>query len=258
VTVGEHAVTGARPQELIGPLRPARDARIRLLCLPQAGAGTAGLRPLAAAVPGPVDVCAVRLPGREGRRRETPYRRMDKLVDDLMAVLRGQADRPLALLGYCSGAFVAFDLARRMTACGSAPVALFACAAPGPQIVDRTRGVHQMPRSRLVAYLREYEITPELILGDESVFEVFEPAIRADFELFEAASYVPGEPLGLPISVIGGRDDRGVDFAELLGWRELTSGEFAVRLIPGGHDFMTTAAAAAGRAIGRDLDAVAL
>lgn len=247
-------MTSARPRDLIGRLGPAREARVRLLCLPQAGAGTAALRPLAGAIPGPVDLYAARLPGRETRRRETPYRRVDELVDDLMTALDEPADPPLALLGYCSGAFVAFELARRLVATGgAAPVSLIACAAPGPQMVDRTRGVHQMTRPRLMAYLREYEITPELILGDETLFEVFEPAIRADFELFEAAPYVPGPPLGLPISVIGGRDDRGVDFAELLGWRELTSGEFTLRLVPGGHDCLTTAAVAVGQAIGREL-----
>ena len=241
-------------QALIRRLSPGQPADLRLLCIPQAGAGTAVFRPLAAATRDLADLYAVQLPGRETRRREAPYRKMGQVVDALVSALDDQPSRPLALLGYCSGAFVAFELARRLARHGQAPPAcLIACAAPGPQIVDRTRGVYKMTRSCLVRYLREYEITPELILGDESVFAVFEPAIRADFELFEAEPYLPGTPLDLPVNVIGGRDDLGVEFTELLAWRDVTSGEFSVRLLPGGHGFMSSAAAATARAVSAEL-----
>lgn len=247
------AAHGDPRQALIRKLGPSRPADVRLLCIPQAGAGTAVFRPLAAATA--ADLYAVQLPGREGRRREPPYRRMDQLASALVAALAEQPGLPLALLGYCSGALVAFELARRLADTGHplAPVRLIVCASPGPQIIDRNRGVHQMPRPRLVSYLREYEITPELILSDESVFEVFEPAIRADFGLFEAEPYRPGPPLDLPVSVIGGRDDRGVEFTELLSWRDVAAGEFSLRLLPGGHGFISTAAAATARAINAEL-----
>lgn len=242
-------------QALIRRLGAGRHAGPRLLCIPQAGAGTASFRPLADAVA--ADLYAVQLPGRESRRREPSYRRMGQVVDALAAAVEeDQPGPPLALLGYCSGAIVAFELARRLAASDHrlAPVRLIACAAPGPQVIDRARGVHQMPRASLVDYLREYEITPELILGDESVFAVFEPAIRADFELFETEPYRPGPPLEIPVSVIGGRDDLSVELTDLLAWRDVTAGEFSVRLLPGGHDFMMSAAAAtAARAIGAEL-----
>jgi surfactin synthase thioesterase subunit len=226
-----------------------------LLCIPQAGAGTAVFRPLAAAIA--ADLYAVQLPGRESRRREPPYRRMNQVVDALVAALAEQPGPPLALLGYCSGALMAFELASRLADIGHplAPVRLIACAAPAPQIIDGSRGVHQMPRPRLVSYLREYEITPELILDDESVFEVFEPAIRADFEVFETQPHRTGPRLDLPVSVIGGREDLGVEFGELLCWRDVTVGEFSLRLLPGGHDFISTGAAAATRAINAELRA---
>jgi medium-chain acyl-[acyl-carrier-protein] hydrolase len=252
-TVQAGTVRADPRQALIRRLGPERRAGLRLLCIPQAGAGTAVFRPLAAAIA--ADLYAVQLPGRETRRREPPYRQMDQLLDALVSALDDLPGPPLALLGYCSGAFVAFELARRLARTGHplAPVRLIACAAPGPQVVDRARGVHRKTRPHLVSYLREYEITPELILGDESVFAVFEPAIRADFELFEAEPYRPGPPLDLPVSVIGGRDDLGVEFTELLAWRDVTAGEFSVRLLPGGHGFISTATAATARAISAEL-----
>jgi len=178
-----------------------------------------------------------------------------EVVGALRAALAEQPASPLALLGYCSGALVAFELARSLAASGQPPVRLIACASPGPQVIDRNRGVHQMPRPRLISYLREYEITPELILGDEDVFGVFEPAIRADFELFEAQPHRPGPALELPVSVLGGRHDHGVEFDELLAWRDVTAAEFSVRLLPGGHGFIATGAEATARALRTELSA---
>lgn len=247
-------MNGGDSQAWIARLGPARQAKVRLLCIPQAGGGTATFRPLAPALPEEIELCALRLPGRENRRREPAVRAMPELLETVVSALDDYKDLPLAVFGYCSGAVVAFDLVRELIRTGRpAPVRLIACAGPGPQVINRRLDVHRMTPDALVDYLRRFSVTPESILTDETLFGIFEPAIRADFQVYETHPYQAGAPLDLPITVIGARDDTTVAFDELLAWRELTAREFSVRMLPGPHSFFTATTASLGRALAREL-----
>jgi surfactin synthase thioesterase subunit len=244
----------AQPNGWIARISPSARARIRLLCIPNAGGGTTTFRPLAGALPEQVELCAVRLPGRETRRREPSIRRMDEVVDALTGAMDDLKELPWALFGYCSGAITAFELAHHLRRTGRpAPAHLFACTAAGPRRTDRGRGVHGMSRADLVNYLRQFRVTPESILTEPSLFSIFEPGIRADFEAIETTTYQPEPPLDLPITVFGARDDTGVPFDELLEWREHTASEFALRMFPGGHTFFSGDTGPLGRVLAADL-----
>jgi medium-chain acyl-[acyl-carrier-protein] hydrolase len=172
----------------------------------------------------------------------------------LLAALDEYKDLPLALFGYCSGAFVMFELARAMERSGRpGPARLFACGSCGPAVVDRDRDVHKMPDTELKQYLRRFSVTPPSILGDPALFGIFEPAIRADFEIYETMPFVPGPPLDVPITAITGRDDPSVTVEQVLYWREHTSRAFTLRVLPGGHDFFTANLPMLNAAIAGDL-----
>jgi surfactin synthase thioesterase subunit len=246
-------MTATTVEPTIARLGAGRGARLRLLCFPPAGAGAATFRPLAHGLPPSIELCALRLPGRESRRREVPFRRMAALVEDIVSGLRTLDDMPLALLGYCSGSFGAFELARRSALAGRAPVRLIVLASPGPRVVRPERQVHGLSRPRLLEYLRAAGISPESLLANPQLFELFEPAIRADFETYETWVPETGAPLPLPVSVIGARDDASVDLADLLTWQRHTSDEFSLRILPGGHNFLGSATPALARTLQREL-----
>jgi surfactin synthase thioesterase subunit len=222
-------------------LSPARDQTVRLVCLPHAGGGGSTFRPLAAALPPWIDVLGVRLPGRESRRREPPISDFDVAVDAVLAELLAQPPLPIALFGYCSGALLAHEMAVRLCAAGRPPVALFGCSSQAPHDYGRDRGVHQLPRAELIDYLRGMNVMPDSILDDPGLFELFEPAIRADFAMVETSAYRATDPLPIPVAAAGARGDSGVLFEDLLEWRRTGSGQFAVHLFGGGgHGFLTS------------------
>jgi medium-chain acyl-[acyl-carrier-protein] hydrolase len=76
------------------------------------------------------------------------------------------------------------------------------------------------------------------VLADPELVELVMPALRADFELWEAYEYRPQEPLPPPISAFGGVADTQVTRSALEPWREQTAGGFTLRLLPGGHFFL--------------------
>lgn len=223
-------------------LSPVCEQSVRLVCLPHAGGGSITFRPLAGALPPWVDVLAVRMPGRESRRREAPVLDLDAAVDAVFGELAAAPRLPTALFGYCSGALLAHELAVRLCAVDRAPVALYGCASQAPHDYFRDRGVHKLPRPELIGYLRGMNVMPDSILDDAALFALFEPTIRADFAMFETNTYRVVDPLGIPVVALGARSDTGVVFEDLVEWRHVGREQFAVHLFTGGgHGFLTSA-----------------
>lgn len=238
----------------IARLRPPSDGPARLVCLPHAGGGGATFRGWVDTLPDELDMCVVRLPGRESRLREPQIRKMDELVAALAGAVAQLADRPYALFGYCSGALTAFELIRHLAEQGSRlPQRLFVAACPAPASVVRDSGVYAMPRPELIEHLRALGIVPPTILADEGLFSMFEDSVRADYETFETADYRPGAPLSVPVSVFGADHDPSTTVPTLLAWQEETSRAFTLRLFRGDHSFFEQERAALSQAIAADL-----
>lgn len=238
-------------------LRPSGVASTRLFCLPHAGGGGATFRSWAADLPGHIDLCAVRLPGRENRLREPLVRDMTTVVSALATAMEDHLDLPYALFGYCSGALTAFEVARLLERSGRPPAALFVCACPAPASVDREGGVHRMSGPELKDHLRALGIIPPTIIDDPGLFALFEPSLRADYEVFEAATYEPGPPLNVPVTVFGADHDPSTSIPTLLDWRTETARDFTFRLFPGDHGFFEDDRAAIIRTVAAELAAQA-
>ncbi|GAB3988706.1 alpha/beta fold hydrolase [Actinoallomurus acanthiterrae] len=219
----------------IVPLNISRDPAVRLLCLPHCGGGPTAFRALAAQAPEEIDVCAALLPARESRRQEPPEREMARLVDALADAVAERPGAPYALLGYCFGAYTAFELAMELAGRGMPPVHLFPVAASSPATIDRARNVYQLPSEYFLKFMRDQGVIPEIILGDPKIFQVFEPTIRADLELFEKSPYRPARDLAVPITVLGARRD--LELSELLDWQRETVSSFGMRVYDGDHSF---------------------
>ena len=76
---------------------------------------------------------------------------------------------------------------------------------------------------------------------DQEVVEIALRPLQADMEASSGYSYRAEPPLDCPLLVLGGREDREVEAAALLGWREQTRSEFHLELVPGDHFFVETA-----------------
>ncbi len=98
--------------------------KTRLFCFPYAGGGAAAYAGWREALP-QLDVLPVKLPGREGRFREPPIKRIDALVERLSDALLPFFDTPFAFFGHSMGAIIAFELARRVERAGKSPVRVF-------------------------------------------------------------------------------------------------------------------------------------
>src|SRR5579863_7902511 len=106
--------------------KPNRSARLRLFCLPFAGAGASLFANWPRLLPTTVDVCAIQLPGRNQRVFDAPYAELDPLLDQLLDATSHERTLPFAFFGHSMGALIAFEWARRLRRLGlPGPVHLF-------------------------------------------------------------------------------------------------------------------------------------
>jgi surfactin synthase thioesterase subunit len=61
--------------------------------------------------------------------------------------------------------------------------------------------------------------------------------------MIENYRYVEESPLDSPIAAFGGWEDGRATQVDLGAWRDLTRGDFALRMFPGGHFFLQSARA---------------
>jgi medium-chain acyl-[acyl-carrier-protein] hydrolase len=218
-------------------------SRPRLYCFPHAGGGAASFAGWHALAGAELTVCPVQPPGRAERHQHLVHTDVESYVDELLAEAGEQFTGHYALFGHSVGALVAYRLTCRLRACGRpAPVHLFVSGRTAPHRPVRPR-LSGLTTDALVPYLRKLGGTPDQVLNDPALLDMFLPPLRADFTLNERYRHRPEEPLTIPVTAFGGADDHRADPAELRAWGELTRGRFETHTYSGGHFYLEEHAA---------------
>ncbi|WP_448316704.1 thioesterase II family protein [Streptomyces sp. CO7] len=229
----------ADPRDLwLRRFHPAHAHAPELVCFPHAGGSAAYWHRLSSVLAPEAEVSAVQYPGRHDRHREPPATDLHTLADHVAGAL-GRADRPRVLLGHSMGASLAYEVAVRLAARGQGePSALIvsgrrapACAEPGQDRLSDD--------AALVAKVRSLGGTGAEVLRDPDMLELMLPVLRGDYRALAAYTPSSGPVLRCPVLALSGDRDGEASVEEVRAWRRRTSGEFRLRVFPGGHFFLT-------------------
>lgn len=206
-------------------------ARAVVYTVPAAGAGPTAHRLLARAAPAGLATYTLRLPGREARLTEPLLHRMSDVVDaagdPLAAHVRGHR-KPFAIVGECAGSHVAYELGRFLARQGLAPDVLVVIGQTGPGGRERAGRLHELPTEQFRQALRAGRLIADEVADDDELFAMFEPTLRADWEVLETYRKPDGELPRFPISAIA-RKLAGTTADRLeKSWQETTRGDVTV------------------------------
>lgn len=223
-------------------------APARVVCLPHAGGSASYFLPVSKTLAGKAEVLAIQYPGRQDRRHEKAFTSVPALADAVAAVLAPWLDRPFVLFGHSMGASVGFEVARRLEAAGSVPVALFPSGRVAPSRA-RDERVHLQDDAALIRAVKELSGTDSQIFADEELLRMVLPALRTDYTAAETYRWEPGPPLATPVHAhIGDRDPK-VSVDEARDWEKHTTGGFSLTVHSGGHFYLDQHAAKVIQAI---------
>ncbi|MEO9238126.1 MAG: thioesterase domain-containing protein [Jatrophihabitantaceae bacterium] len=192
-----------------------------LVCLPWAGAGAAPYRAWAQVFESGPDLYATRLGGRESRLMESPPVDVPTAVAELVCAVQALPNPRVYLVGHCSGAILAFELARALRRSGYSGLA-------GLTVVE------QVCPSRLTVSQQDDDLRrliPPGVREDPDLVELLTPIIAADTAMLAAYEYLPEAPLDVPITAIGAACDDEVTDVELARWASETTARYETRMV---------------------------
>ena len=213
---------------------------MRLVCFPYAGVGASVYRLWSAGLPESVEVCAVQLPGREGRLRETPLTDIGDIVAALVPQILPWLDRPFAFFGHSMGALLATEVVEALSARGAPlPDQLFVSGRRPPHVPDDEPPMGSLPDDLFVAEIdRRFGGIPAAVRADAELMALLMPTLRADIIALERYRNDTRKLLRCPVAVFGGASDRRASRQHLESWQLLTRSDLQLRLFDGDHFYL--------------------
>ncbi|MGL6344130.1 MAG: thioesterase II family protein [Waterburya sp.] len=215
------------------------NAKLRLFCFPYAGGAASTFSSWSTNLTADVEICPIELPGHGCRLAERPINRLETLIQELAHALLPYLDKPFAFFGHSMGGIVSFELAHKLRRdYNLSPIHLFVSGRRAPQIPESEPPIHHLPEPEFLSEIRRLNGTPEAVLKNAELMELFLPILRADFAAIETYVHTPKPRLNCPITVLGGLQDFEVSFEKLEAWREQTNGNFSIQMFQGDHFFI--------------------
>jgi surfactin synthase thioesterase subunit len=211
-----------------------------LVCFPHAGGSATAFKDLARTLHPDVDVVSVQYPGRQDRYREEPFTALAPLAEAVTEELARElaADgRPYALFGHSMGSLVAFETARLLARRRlPAPQRVFFSGRGGPDPRDSAYDLYD--DADMLAEVRRLGGTDQSMLDDPDILELVLPALRADYRVLGTYRGPVGGPLTTAVTALIGDSDPIATVEDAHTWREHTTGDFTVKVFPGGHFYL--------------------
>lgn len=227
---------------------------VRLFCFPYAGGAANIFRPWVKQLSHVADVYPIQLPGRGDRITEPSLTSTVPMVDALVKNLAPYFDRPFAFFGHSMGALIAFELARKLRSeHGPLPVHIIVSGRRAPHLPRDFPITFDLPDREFEEELKRLGGTGKEVVENPEIMGLMKPTLRADFQLCQEYNYIDQGPLGCPFTVLGGTDDPDVKLEHLAPWKEHTTGECLIKLLPGDHFFIHSASAETLQILSRDL-----
>ncbi len=226
-------------RRFLSVLKYSKHAAVRLLCIPYAGGNAAFVRTWSQRLPPHIELMSVQYLGAAANSPTPTVPSVQSIAANLLEEVAQLADLPLIVFGYSLGSLVGYELCLALQQRGiHAPAELVAAAAKAPHLPRPQAPMAGLPDAQFIAKLRELGGTPEEVLQNTELLELFLPMLRRDFATAETYQPSPAAALTCPITAIGGSADASVNDAAIAAWSMHTLARFKQHRLEGGHFFM--------------------
>lgn len=177
------------------------------------------------------------LPGRGKRMEEELITDRQEAVKDQLKQIQKhrKSGVDFVIYGHSMGAVLGFELTYLLEKYADAPSVLMVTGHHGPGPLKESIR-YNLPKSQFIEALRTLGGLPDEIIECEELFEMFEPVLRADFQVVECHIEDIGIHIKTPIHCVMGSEEK---FAHAISnWNHYTTGKFEYQLMKGNHFFI--------------------
>lgn len=214
-------------------------SKIKLLCLPHAGASSYYYVPLKSYINN-IDIINVELKGRGRRFNEPHYESFDEVIDDIYSNINDKLDEKYAIFGHSMGSWLAFELYYKLVKHNeNLPMFMFFSGREAPNIVQKHIDFNQFSDQEFLDYLNDMGGLDKELFTSKDILKMYLDIIRSDFKILAGYKYKEHtQKIKSDAIVLLGRQDEGVNFRNAKQWSNFIEGKTSFVSMEGGHFYM--------------------
>lgn len=166
-----------------------KNNKIQFICFPYAGGGASVFYSWKQQLMDVADVLAIQYPGHESRFSEKPFTNMEELVRLIYKEIGHGISTNCVLFGHSIGARIAYEFTKYYEQVSHNKIRhLIVSGSRAPHFQEKNP-IHALPDEAFIKEIKRFKCTPNEILENQELLEIFLPMLRADFELDETYFY---------------------------------------------------------------------
>lgn len=214
--------------------------KIRLYCLPHAGAIANVYMGWKKYIHPSIEIWPIEMPGR-GSRLDVPfYGSIAEAVDDVYNMIEKDIEHvPYAIYGHSMGSIIGFELCHKLEQQNcNPPIHAFFSGRNAPHISSgEDKKIYNLQDKEFVAEILKLGGTSLKVFEHEELKGLFLPIIRNDYKICEEYVYADKGKLNCNISILYGKDD-DMTADEINQWKQHAKNECKIYEFAGGHFFI--------------------
>lgn len=195
---------------------------MNLFCLPYAGGSESIYYSWRKFLDPSINLHPIKLKGRGKRFNEDHYNSLEEAVDDIYASLKNLIiNEDYAIYGHSMGSLLAYELYYKIMKNNlRKPKHIFFSGYKAPSMIRERENIYELPDYEFMKRIIEIGGTPEELLKNEELSNLFIPIIRNDFKIIENYIYKEkSERIKCDVSILNGRQD-DITLEEILAWKD--------------------------------------
>jgi len=226
-----------------------------LFCLPYAGGSGSIYHRWRNYLDSSINLYPIELKGRGRRFNEPFYESFEDAIEDIFNVIKDKVcDDEYVIYGHSMGSLLAYELYYKICNMGfRKPKHMFFSGHKAPNLKRNKENIHTLSDCDFMKKIIELGGTPEEILNNNELLEIFTPILKNDFKILEKYHYTEKvNKIECNLSVFSGEQD-SITLKELAEWNRHGSGESTIYIFEGNHFFINNNAENVTNIINRTL-----
>ncbi len=186
-----------------------------------------------------IKTIAIELPGRGDRFTEPLLHDYKQVVHDYFHQIKDEISDDYFMVGVSMGTMAAYELCRYLHQNQLAlPQTLFLSARLSPNSYKNEPLIDNISSHQFWEIVKQYNGVPESLIAHQELRALYEPILRADFEILAKYNQIPHDIIPLPINahvLIGKEDYKNITIESAKAWSAYFTEDVTFKEFNGGH-----------------------